>query len=353
MLNKIFSVKKENFHTEINILGLKIKIKNKQKELLSIIHEKSFNIEKKINLIFKNITPKPYLTNFTVDISHHCNLNCKGCDHFSPLAEPGFYDLKEFKNDMSRLSELTDGFVDRIGIMGGEPLLNPDVLEYLKITRNYFPNTKIRLVTNGILLPQQKEEFWLTLKNLNIFVEYTKYDINLDYAKLDQIIKKYEVPIEVYGYNKDIIKTSYKAPLDLKGNQDVVESFLGCYHANHCITLKSGRLYTCTVAPYIEYFNKYFNKNIPLTNRDSVNIYEAENIKEILEFLAKPIPFCKYCNVKGRTFGHKWSISKKDISEWTIGEVAQTRVAVERERERERDRVILLTSHRNSFRIAA
>ena len=267
--------------------------------------------------MIKRVYPKPYLRNFVVDITHHCNLNCRGCDHFSSIAKEGFYDLKQFKNDFERLSQLTHGQVDRIGIMGGEPLLNPDVLEYLRIARKNFPETKIRLVTNGILLNKQIEEFWLTLKELNIFVEYTKYDLNLDYKAIDSIIKKYDVPIDVYGYDQNVIKTSYKIPLDLKGNQDIVTNFLTCFHANHCITLKNGKMYTCTVAPNIEHFNKHFSQNIPLTERDGIDIHKAEKIEEILEFLARPIPFCKYCNVKGRTFGHEWGVSKKDIKEWT------------------------------------
>lgn len=320
IIEKIFSVKNDDEHKILTILGIKIKFTNKNLLVKKNKQEifKHFNIVKQ-ELIASNVrtTPKPYLTNFVVDISHHCNLNCKGCDHFSPLAEPAFYDLNRFCDDIQRLLVLTNGNIDRIGIMGGEPLLNPDILKYLQITREFFPDTKIRLVTNGILLEQQEENFWLTLRELNIFVEYTKYPIKLNYNKLDALIQKYKIPIDVYGYNQDVIKTSYKIPLDLKGNQDVCQNFANCTHANHCISLKDGKLYTCTVAPNIEHFNKFFKTNIPLSERDGIDIHKAKSIDEILEFLSKPIPFCKYCNVKGRTFGHEWGISKKEIEEWT------------------------------------
>lgn len=340
ILETIFSVKNQDIHKMITICGIKIKLKSKkleakQRELeindkIESLNKEITNLKCKSDQIknearcYKNqileamvrTTPKPYLTNFTVDITHHCNLNCRGCDHFSCIAEEKFYDLTQFEADIKRLSELTEGYVDRIGIMGGEPLLNLDVLRYLQITRENFPNTKIRLVTNGILLDRQDENFWLTLKELHIFVEYTKYPIKLDYDKLDELIKKYEVPIDVYGYNQKVIKTSYKIPLDLKGNQNVGTNFINCFHANFCISLENGKLYTCTVAPNIEHFNKYFKTEIPLTDKDGIDIYKAQNIDEILKFLAKPIPFCKYCNVNGRTFGHEWGVSKKEIEEW-------------------------------------
>lgn len=319
LIRKIFSIYNERGHKIVRILGLKLSFKKSVD--LKLIEQR---INTKINKLdeinytrLARINPKPYLTNFVIDITHHCNLNCKGCDHFSPLAEEGYYDLEQFKKDIKRISELTNGRIDRIGIMGGEPLLNPNCIEYLKISRQYLPNTKIRLVTNGILLTKQSEIFWQKLKELNIYVEYTKYDINLDYNKIDEIVKKYQVHVEVYGYNQNVVKTSHKIPLDLNGNQDVVYNFLNCFHGNHCITLKNGKIYTCTVAPNIEHFNKYFDKDIPLSDYDGIDIYKVNNIQEILQFLAKPIPFCRFCNVKGRTFGHKWGISKKDISEWT------------------------------------
>ena len=41
-------------------------------------------------------------------------------------------------------------------------------------------------------------------------------------------------------------------------------------------------------------------------------------MEEVLNFISKPINFCKYCDIKNRTFNHEWKQSKKDIKEWTI-----------------------------------
>jgi len=38
---------------------------------------------------------------------------------------------------------------------------------------------------------------------------------------------------------------------------------------------------------------------------------------EILDYLCKPIPFCRYCDWRRLKTGVKWSVSKKEISEWT------------------------------------
>lgn len=69
---------------------------------------------------------------FNIDIVNHCNLNCIGCGHFSPLATEYFLPVEEFKKDCERLNYLTNGDIERMEIMGGEPLLHPSIIEIIK-----------------------------------------------------------------------------------------------------------------------------------------------------------------------------------------------------------------------------
>ena len=56
-------------------------------------------------------------------ITDHCNLKCRGCSHFSPLAQEWFESVEDFKKDFSQLASLMP--VNIIRLMGGEPLLHP------------------------------------------------------------------------------------------------------------------------------------------------------------------------------------------------------------------------------------
>ena len=272
--------------------------------------EKKWEIEK--------ITPQKIFQNIEFHVTEHCNLNCYGCDHFSPLAQPEFAEVSEFERDIKRISELTNGEVKRFCLLGGEPLLHPQIIDFMRITRQYLPETRIAILTNGILLPKQSKEFWESCKKYNIVVNTTKYPINIDFEKIKEIAAKYDVEYGYFSNSNQVIKTSDHYPLNLKGNGNKTENFKHCMLANHCIFLKHGHLYTCAIAPNIEHFNKYFNYNIPLTNKDGIDIYKVKNQKHILKFLATPIPFCKYCNISERIQGrNKWCISKKDISEWS------------------------------------
>jgi hypothetical protein len=257
---------------------------------------------------------------FEVHLTEHCNLNCASCAHFAPLADEIFADIEVFERDMNRMSELFHKNVGIIRLMGGEPLLHPQLLDFIYITRKAFPNssTGIYIVTNGLLLLKQEEIFWKTCKENNIRVSVTRYPINLDFEKMVQTAKRYGVLLNFDGISEIVpIKTMCHRVFDLSGNQDYKKNFKACRYRNKCIFLKDGRLSTCGLSSHFQHFNKYFSKNIEVTEADSIDIYKSRTAKEILRYLASPIPLCRYCNVHARTYGNTWCVSMKDIKEWT------------------------------------
>lgn len=262
--------------------------------------------------------PQPILEYFVLNILDHCNLRCKGCDHFAAIAEKRFVALEDIEKDLARMSELLDGQLIRMGIMGGEPLLHPDLLKILEVARKYFPNTLLQLVTNGLLLMQQPEKFWLTCKENNIVIVNTKYPIDLDYDGMIARAEQYGVTFEHYGNTGEVQKTSYKIPLDLAGRQNARSNFMECFHANALPLLMEGKFYPCTVAPNVRHFNKKFGTDIQLNKEDYLDIYKVTNKYEILEFLSKPKPFCRFCDVKHRIHGLEWERSKQEKEEWVM-----------------------------------
>ncbi|MDR1687320.1 MAG: radical SAM protein, partial [Clostridiales bacterium] len=260
-------------------------------------------------------TPRPLLK-IVVDVADHCNLNCRGCDHFSPIAAPGFVEPEAFEEDMIRLCALMENRMERIGLMGGEPLLHPQLGSLITTARKYFPDTELYIVTNGLLLPKQDESFWKLCASNNVSIEITQYPVNFNYSSLRSDMQTRGVKHKAYGNTDSLAKTTYFLPFDLSGCQDSRQSFLNCMHANSCIQLKNGRLYTCTVAANADRFNNYFGTKLSSSSGDYIDIYKAQSANEVLDFLARPIPFCRFCNVDGRTFNHTWGQSEKSIAEW-------------------------------------
>ncbi len=266
------------------------------------------------NMSKRKLSPQTYLR-FEVSLAEHCNLNCKYCAHFSSIAEPEFLNLSQHEKDMRRLSYLLDGKSDKIYLIGGEPLLYKEITECMKITRTYFPKSRIIVLSNGLLIKSMKDDFWQTCRDNEIEINITRYPIKTDYESIIQKIEQ-EGIITDYCRESNISCLFNKLTLDLTGSQDVYESFTNCSQANQCHLVKDGRIYTCSYIKCAEHFNKYFHQNLEITEDDYVDLYSVKDGKEMLEKLAKPASFCRYCNIKGQVHGLPFEISKKEMSEW-------------------------------------
>ena len=253
---------------------------------------------------------------FEVHIAEHCNLNCKGCYHFSPLAEEIFLDLGEYARDITRIHDICGVNVERITLLGGEPLLHPRISEITTFTRKYNPYARIEILTNGILLKDMEQSFWKNCVTNDITICCTKYPILVDYNQLEKIADGYGLKIV---YHNDVgagEKTLIKYPFDVLGTQDPEESFFKCTRSNLCITLKHGKLYPCPMAAHAHLAKEFFDLDLELSDKDFIDIYKVKSMNEIMSFFIKPINFCKYCNLKRRPQQMKWEASKKEYGEW-------------------------------------
>jgi MoaA/NifB/PqqE/SkfB family radical SAM enzyme len=253
---------------------------------------------------------------FQVPVCEHCNLNCKGCCAFSPLVSETYLDTVSYENDCARLSELSGGIVEHIDLLGGEPLLHPEIIKIIEITRKNFTGP-VSIITNGIKLTTMSYEFWTACHKNNITIVITGYPIKIDYEKINSLGIKNNVLIEMRGSPHNKLHMWTKCPYDLQGNQNAYDNFLRCLPSNFCVMLKNGKIATCNQVFQVEHFNKYFNTNMEAADENFIDIYKASSLDEILEFVSRPMPFCRYCNIKNIKRSVKWGHSKKEITEWT------------------------------------
>jgi len=256
---------------------------------------------------------------FEVNLVEHCNLNCKYCTHFSPLAKPEFLDIEVFRKDMARLCELSAGKLRVISLLGGEPLLHRDVNQFIEIARSYYPESTVLFVTNGLLLydaeTNENGNFWQCCADNDVSIHLTPHPIELDINRIKEKARKYGVNIDIGMELRGDKKKKYlKDILDLAGKRDIHE-FISCYRFNQCYTLRNGRAYTCIVVPNVHHFNNAFNQNLEITEADSIDIYRVETFEEITEFLSNRIPFCEYCDNKDKS-AYKWARSDRTIDEY-------------------------------------
>ena len=249
----------------------------------------------------------PFLSSFEMHIVDHCNLNCKGCLHYSPLSPPCFYDIHEFRNDLREMSRKMR--IGRLRILGGEPLLHHHVVDFLVAARMYFPMAEICLVTNGILLVTKKKDFWDCLKRNNILIDLSCYPAEeQDVDRIKTLILKNSCKIRKIR-NGCVFWVSL-APA---GGENAKNSFKTCVCKLSCPNLRHGRMMVCPVACYLDIYNSFFNVSLPCD--EGIDIY-ANTGKKILEYLQKPIRTCSFCKAQYRFFD--WEKSKLRKEEWDV-----------------------------------
>ena len=258
------------------------------------------------------------LYEFTCSIVDHCNLNCRSCSSYAPLASPWFMDEKDFEYDYAKLASL-NAVVKQITLYGGEPLIHPNWHEFARITRRLFPDTRIQIVTNGVLLLQDFENIWNKLEwyDIHLSVSYTTENLVSSIKKL--LSSKCGANIR---WSIQPPKTFNLSPVDLLGQSDPNH-----YHTcslDGCGTeLSRGKLWACFMPAHVHHFNKYFNKDIEVTDKDFLDIHEVSSYDEIINFIKRtePYPFCRWCKIGTPGLpGSPWSLSQKLIEEWTIEE---------------------------------
>jgi len=253
-----------------------------------------------------------------VQVIDYCNLNCKGCNKFSPVAKKDDGSLKddfdEYARDIKRLAQLcTKDNFDELIFTGGEPTLNPFLVEYMRETRKNLQHVKLKLATNGIKLLSMNSDFWKTLLDCDVEILMTEYPINIDLNAIKKTINDYGIAVNYFRESGE--KTTWKFPYDMKGKQSKME-FIYCWMWNHCAMMYKGRLYPCSPIPSIRILAEHFKHKLPSYKQFGINIYEADNAQQLLDFVASRSEFCKYCNLERRSVGHLWEISKKCESEW-------------------------------------
>lgn len=87
------------------------------------------------------------------NLTQHCNLRCAHCDHASSMLPKGFADLTSFTRDVEVLSTVLSA--GEFKFVGGEPLLHPQLLDFLRVAKESQIADRLILVTNGVLLHKE------------------------------------------------------------------------------------------------------------------------------------------------------------------------------------------------------
>ncbi|MCM1377519.1 MAG: radical SAM protein [Clostridium sp.] len=246
-------------------------------------------------------------------LTDHCNLNCKGCTHYSPLVDADSREpLERVIDSMEKLGRLNDGRVEECYLIGGETLLYPWLEESMEALRKNFPNATLKIFTNGLLIPRMTESFWKKARELDIVLAITRYPVKFDYDASEVICRKNRVRCEIFG-DRSLADSFFKFGLDPEGKQNPRIAHFKCYNST-CTSVVGGRVYPCSISACVGHLNLRFGTQYKHLRGDYLEIDKIQNLSEIDRMRKKAVPFCRYCKAAEEV---KYGPSHRELSEWS------------------------------------
>ena len=245
-------------------------------------------------------------------LADHCNLSCKYCAHYAPVAEPRYATTDEIIEAMRAVQIISPR---TFKILGGEPLLHPHIDEVLNCIGERLPEgITALLTTNGILLKEMSDEFWEVIKKHDITIYISVYPKKIDYQGMISLARSKGVTPK--GIRFPALRFS-KVLLAEDKRYDPAYAYSSC--RAKCMQIRDGRLYPCPYSAYIEHINRRFDTAFVHNERDYLNLNEISDGRIVEQWMREPKPFCACCN-----YGHesrlRWeSTGSHSADEWVEG----------------------------------
>lgn len=250
---------------------------------------------------FAKIESKLFLEHLDIVITERCSLRCEGCGSLMPLyCRPQNMQKDVIFSSLDRL--FSEGcYVGMVDIIGGEPLLNQELLSEILIS--YGENSHIgafQMITNGTIVPSQK--------TIDIIKNTKKmYIIFSNYGELSF---KQKQAVELFNDNG--IETIVESEIDINEDNNtlwidygevkqynhttekITKMFINCRDAKSCTTLLGNKIYICPRIAHMDNLNL-----IPDDKTNYVDIMDKEFNNEVIEkfYNNKKYPKgCEYCD---------------------------------------------------------
>lgn len=210
------------------------------------------------------MTKKPVLPFVETMITYGCNLSCQGCTNYSDYNVKGLVTWDQGKRWIEGWLEKIE--IPDFGIMGGEPLMNPEVERWILGCRDVMPTSQIRFTTNAILLSRRRSVLDTLMSIGNCVIKISAHQPQEFYTqeamKLLFDLSDWR-PVVEHGIHRWINDDGVRLQINFPKN--FVKSYLGEFsnmlpHHNdpaqafdicvqqRCPLLYQGRLYKCSTS---------------------------------------------------------------------------------------------------------
>lgn len=260
-------------------------------------------------------------------ITNVCNLNCEGCNRFNNYSFSGWQRWSEYESIYEQWAKHID--IDHMILLGGEPLLNPDIIEWIYGLNRIFKRN-VQILSNGTRINHVKGLYeslqvngnwmgisWHNPNTIDEFDQKVRQFLKGEVIKIDKNhpenkfgaplmwmdSNQVKIPLWIqYDFYDSAIKTTPTGRLTLHDSDPIV-AHNNCGFARfknyHFI---KGKLYKCGPVALFPEFDQQHNFEISEQDRDLLNSYRPltvdaypEHGSDFLAELSQPLPQCKFC----------------------------------------------------------
>lgn len=287
-------------------------------------------------------------------ITNVCNLTCEGCNRFNNLKFKGWQAWKDYEDVYREWGKHVD--LDKIVILGGEPLLNPTLLEWVKGLRSIWPKcadrdarVPIQILTNGTRLGYYDNLYnfcaehgaWIgvSLHHENyrqeLFENIEKFFTNVPYKYYENLQGGAGTTGGHYSFESNHVKvgvwrqdsfTQNSLRINPAGDitlytSDPAKAHAACNFVKHKVYhFIKGKLYKCGPVALFPELDEQFKLDLPPEDQRLVHSYQPYTIDNIEQFkdnfsehIDAVIPQCKFCP-ENFTYHELKFMPKKTIS---------------------------------------
>lgn len=298
--------------------------------------------------------PRRFIPNIEFYITNVCNLTCSNCNRFNNYDFSGWQRWSDYKDKYELWSKHVR--LQRVTILGGEPLLNPSLLDWVDGINHLWGKT-VQVLTNGTRLNHFPNLYERMIKFTDPRYPWVRNWLGVslhnenDRERCFEEIKKFlQGKITYYGAKDGVAYTNggNHAFVDSNGmkvcvweydefynaavqrnhqgrfvlyNSDPKQAHQGCGFAQFkCYHFVRGGLYKCGPVALFPEFDQQQQLDITDDDRKLLNSYQAlwpdqfdQHGQEFLDHIDEVIPQCKFCPTN---LGHQkiHAVSKKTFS---------------------------------------
>lgn len=260
----------------------------------------------------KPISDNASLKNLEFHVSHSCNLSCMQCSHYSNNKHTGMATADDTRSQFSLWNRKL--LPEKISLLGGEPTLNPELVDIIYITREMWPHSKLLLVTNGFFLhkfldlPKALEETGCYL-DISVHHSSPEYQKAIEPARklVDEWSKEYFLKVN-WRESFSKWRRTYKGTCQNMSpyTDDNPRKSWNICKSKWCLQLHEGMLWKC---PQLAYLKMQLQK-VGKLDSDEWQPYvqykplsHNNSIEKIREFVSRQVEdVCGMCPAKHELF---------------------------------------------------